>query len=142
MVWQLLFITISIVMAIWMAKSVLYMSRRSRDVKARGKRLMQDRPSLSAIQFAEAHFPDCQTAAIGVHEILRENLVVDGTRVEPEDQIYTDLCLGAVDGLAPIHFAADIEDRFGVDPTHLLECDDPTVKAVIQLLHAKTTEAG
>ena len=142
MIWQILFIAFSIAMATWIAKWVRVRASRSRDVNIRGELLMQNRPSLSASQFAEAHFPDCQTSAIGVYEILRENLVVDVTRIEPTDQIYGDLCLGAIDGLAPLHFASDIQDRFGVDPTHLPEFDDLTVEAVVQLVHAKTKIAG
>ena len=142
MFWQILLIAAAIAFVALIAKSVLNGFRRSRSAKMKAASLMKDRNSLTARQFASKYFPDQTDAAICVYDILVNNLIVDVTRIEPTDRLYQDLALGAVDALAPAHFAVDIDEAFGLDPTKLLECNSTTVKDIVAFVHHGTRNAG
>jgi acyl carrier protein len=91
------------------------MSRRSAAVQERAVEMMRDRRVLSASEFGSQFFPPEQSRiATQLREILKDVLIVDVSRIHPDDRLVEDLGLGQVDGLAQNFLEQDVDDRFGV----------------------------
>ncbi len=97
-------------------RSMVRMSRRSSAVKRRAEQVMSGRPSVNRSDFGSHLFPHHEAEiASCVHEMLEKVLIVDVSRIRPDDKLIEDLGLGQIDGLAPNVLELDVKDAFGVD---------------------------
>ncbi|MBC8873871.1 MAG: acyl carrier protein [Planctomycetes bacterium] len=98
------------------ARSMVRMSRRSSAVKRRAEQVMAGRPAINRSDFG-SHFSPHHEAEIAsrVHEMLEKILIVDVSRIRPDDKLIEDLGLGQIDGLDPNFLELDVKDAFGVD---------------------------
>jgi acyl carrier protein len=100
----------------FMVPSVIRMSRRSTAVQKRAKEVMRNRRSLSAEAFALEFFPQNQSAtAARLRQMLENIVIVDASRIHPDDQLIEDLGFGQVNGLDPNFLELDVEREFGVN---------------------------
>jgi acyl carrier protein len=94
---------------------VMPMSRRSRAVQRRAAEVLHDRPSLSAEEFGQTLFPPEQSAiATWLRKTLEEILIVDASRIRPDDRLIDDLGFGQVDGMDPNFLEFEVEREYGV----------------------------
>ena len=115
----------------FMVPSIIRMSRRSTAVQKRAEEIMRNRRSLSAEEFGLEFFPQNQSAiAARLRRILEKTLIVDASRLHPDDQLVEDLGFGRVDGLAPNFLELDVEREFGVN----LKSAWPSLKTVRDLV--------
>ena len=133
LLWMLVLAMIALVVP-----SMIRGSRRSKAVKIHANLLMQDRDTLTPAQFATSYFPDNFDVAKSIHEFLANCLIVDCSRIRPEDSLFDDLGLGQVDGLAPNHFAVDVVVEFQVDLQPILNNNSPSVRDVINYVSVTT----
>lgn len=112
------YLTVAIIFGLVFAfviPSVVRMSRRSNAVQKHAREIMRDRRSMSASEFGSEYFSTDQAEiASRLRDILKKVLIVDATRIHPEDRLIEDLGLGQVDGLDPNFLELDIEHSFGV----------------------------
>ena len=102
----------------YVIRSVVRKSRRIAAVRKRAKEIMRDRQALSSTAFGSELFPQHEAEiAARLREILKRVLIVDVTRIHPDDRLVEDLGLGQVDGLDPNFLEGDIEREFGVGLT-------------------------
>ena len=139
--WILTFGLIAI-LATWIVKTMLSWSRRAQRVKQVAAELMRGRPSLSAEEFAETHFPSSRETALQIYRFLTDEFIVDVSRVHPNDRLYTDLGLGALDAMSSVRFAMDIEETLGVDITKLLESDTVRVADIVSHIDSAENNGG
>jgi acyl carrier protein len=77
---------------------------------------MKDRKPLTSEQFgADFFLPEQMSIATGLRNILATILIIDVTRIYPDDRLIEDLGLGQVDGMDGNWLEFDIRDIFGVD---------------------------
>ena len=110
-------LAISALGVVWfyLIRSVVRMLRRSTAVKRRAKAIMRDRRAMSPLEFGSEFFPKDQVEiACRLRDILKKVLIVDASRIHPDDRLIEDLGLGQVDGLDPNWLERDIEESFGV----------------------------
>ena len=100
---------------------------------------MIGRDSLTPSQFADEFFPDFPWVAERFLKTLALDLIVDCTRVHPDDLLFEDLGLGQFDCLAPGHFAADIEEEFGVDILTFIYQDSRKIDDVVRYISANSS---
>ncbi len=112
--YALLFAVLGVVW-FYLIRSVARMARQSASVKRQANEIMGERQPLSPVQFGSEFFPKEQVdVASRLLDILRKVLIVDVSRIHPDDRLVEDLGLGQVDGLDPNWLACDIKDSFGV----------------------------
>ena len=98
-------------------RSTMRMSRRSTAVQRHAGELMAGRTALTHSEFGSRFFPPDQAeTASRLREILARILILDVTRVHPDDRLIEDLGLGQVDGLAPNFLEFDVGDGKGTVP--------------------------
>ena len=131
MVIETLALTLLAVAGACIARSVIRTSRRSEGVRARANSLMQGRDSLTPVQFANRYFPNNIDVAKSIHQILADCLIVDCSKIHPDDLLCEDLGLGQIDCLAPYHFAGDVSDELHVDLEPVMPNNSPTVREFI-----------
>jgi acyl carrier protein len=104
-----------VVVLLCVMPSVIRMSRRSAAVQKRAKEVMRDRRAMSSSEFGSAFFPHDQAEITArVRDILKDVLIVDISRIHPDDRLVEDLGLGQVNGLDAEFLAADLEHKLGV----------------------------
>ena len=95
--------------------SIMRMSRRSAAVQKHAKEIMQDRCVLSPAEFGSEFFPPEQSPiATRLREILKDVLIVDVSRMHPDDRLIEDLGLGQVAGLDSNFLEENIKREFSV----------------------------
>jgi hypothetical protein len=119
--------------------TVLPKAKRCAAVKKRAKAAMAGRESMTPRQFADAFFQPAQVeAAITMIGMLGKILIVDTTRIRPEDRLVGDLGLTHVDGLDVNWLIHDLADRYGV-ASGAFTNHDPTVRELVDLCCSATT---
>ena len=126
-------LAIAVLGVVWFyaIRSVARMARRSTGVKRRAKEVMRDRRAVSPSEFGSEFFPKDQAEiACRLRDILKKVLIVDASRIRPDDRLIEDLGLGQVDGLDPNWLECDIEESFGAN----LKPSWPSIKTVRDLV--------
>lgn len=119
------------VVGFYLIRSVVRMSRRSSAVQKRAKEIMRDRRAMSPLEFGSEFFAGNQAeAASRIYDILKKVLIVDVSRIRPDDRLVQDLGLAQVDGLDPNFLELDIKDSFGVS----IRAAWPSIKTVRDLV--------
>lgn len=128
-------IGIIVLFSVLLGRGISRMSRRSAAVKRRANAIMVGRQQLTAQEFAMKFFPSPQHAiAATVWDILAGVLIVDVTRMWPDDRLVADLGLGHVDGLDVYHFDGDLQTHFGISVLDVFKTKDPSVREVIEYI--------
>jgi len=97
---------------------------------------MGGRESHTHTDFGSRFFPpNGAQIASRLHEMLGKFLIVDVTRIHPDDKLVEDLGLGRVDGLDPNLFEFDVKDAFGVDLRPVWR-KDVTVRDLVDYVYA------
>lgn len=130
----LLPISVVIFFSILIGPSIVRMCRRSSAVKRHAAELFLNREQLTATEFANDFFPPSQRdIATAIRELLEAELIVDATKIRPEDSLIVDLGLGQVDGLDLEFLDFDIEKQFSVSIRPLfIDERGPTVRQIVE----------
>jgi hypothetical protein len=135
-------IAVFIFTAIAVGPSISRMRRRTKAVRSRAELLMGGREHLSAQEFASKFFASSQhDAATKIYELLGEELLIDVTRIHPDDRVYVDLGLGAVDCLDGPFLAHYLEAAFAADLRTILHDENLTVRQLIEAVGTSFTPA-
>ena len=88
---------------------------QSNAVQKRAKEIMRNRRSLSAEEFGLEFFPKEQSAtAVRLRQMLEKILIVDVSRIHPDDRLLETLGFAKVNGLDLNFLELDVEREFGV----------------------------
>ena len=98
-----------------LVRCIARMSRESTRIQNHAKQIMAGREALSPDEFAGAHFLLAERPiAAKIQTFLAEILIVDASRIHPDDRLVEDLGFGQIDGLDPNFLGFDVEREFGV----------------------------
>jgi len=112
-------------------------ARRSAAVKRRAREVMAGRQAMTPQQFADAFFePKDRATAMAVRDLLADVLIIDTSKIHPDDRLFADLGLAQVDGMDANFLILDLKQRFGVSAESLFADNDPTVRQLVELCRA------
>ncbi len=90
-------------------------SREAARIKKHAAQLMAGRKPLSSTAFAATFFsPSERAIAAKIHEFLGEILIVDVTRVHPDDSLFGDLGVEQLDGMDLSYMEWRVKREWGV----------------------------
>ena len=137
--WAPILIGILLVAAFWCIVTPL--ARRSAAVKRRPREVMTGRQSMTSEQFADAFFePKDHATAMAVRDLLARVLIIDTSKIHPDDRLIADLGLTRVDGLDVNFLMSEVKDAFGISAESLFADNDPTIRQLVELCNASTAD--
>jgi len=97
-------------------RSTIRTARNNGAIQRHAAELISARKALTHEEFGAQFFsPEERHIASRLRELLEMILIVDVSRVYPDDKLVEDLGFARVDALGPSFLELDVEDAFGVD---------------------------
>jgi acyl carrier protein len=108
-----------------------------RSEKHRALRHMARRAPLSDTEFGQAFFShDRANIAAKLRYLLQRHIVVDLSRIHPDDRIVEDLRMDALDSLSIAEFILDVEKEFGISIPNVIAEKMRTLRDVVDFVVA------
>ena len=99
---------------------------------------MAGRAPLSDTEFGKAFFShDRGTIAAKLRYLLQRHIVVDLSRIHPDDRLGEDLRMDALDSLSTVEFILEVEKEFGISVPNDIAEKMRTLRDVVNFVATK-----
>ena len=82
--------------------------------KRKARRHMAGRPCQSSLEFGKEFYPDQESVAASIRDILAKHIAVDISQIEPSNQFARDLHMDDLDSMASVECGMALEEHFGI----------------------------